>query len=909
MTTTGGLGAAERMTTPSGDPIMTAKFLVPAVRPPVVARPRLLERLSTGVLGPLTLVSAPAGSGKTVLASEWATAGGALGPVIWISLDEEDDLPGVFWSYVLAGLMSGGVDVRGVALPERLDAVDHSLLVRLAAALSGESAPVVLVLDNAEGLTRQQVVDDLDFLVRHAAGRLRLVLVTRVDPNLPLPQYRLDGSLTEIRFPELAFTPPEARQLLAGETPDVSDSAVLAFSHRTRGWAAGLRLVGVDDGRDGADFSGTDIAVYFRSEVLDAQAPRVRDLLLATSVVDVLFPDLAACLSGSRDAGPTLRELAQASVFVDAVPGVEDGYAYHPLVRDLLRAQVHHESPQRARRLHRKAARWLADAGRTTEAIQQHAAAHDWEEAAELLVADRAVAGLLAGTPKAGVAGVFSRMPVDTPGPAAAVAAAAVAVLEGDLDGCDKNLRRAEELIPPADADGSALLLAVALTAMARAAAAAEVGAGPASSVADDLAGARGAVPDPQTAALVHFCGGRGRLARGELAAARDLFAAAASAASGDESRSLRSRSLAQLALVHAMSGELGRAADVVGQVLVAPAGDGTSDGADPTGELGLAAAHVALAWVDVEQANPERAQQRMEDASAARDPWSDPVCNAALLLVRARLLRQRGDSSGAHRVLGHAREHPSVRTPPWLARRLVAAEAMLLVAQGESEAAQALVHRFATQDAPHCLLAHGWVKLSLGAPAESGRSARHVARQQAASLELRVDAGLLAAASAIAMSRHEAAAEAVDEVLQLALPEGMRRPLDEAPAQLRALLRLHEQRRHEQRRREQAASTEPAGPVPSITVSGVPGPRRQPKPPDPAAPVAPVHDVLVQPLTEREREVLGYLDELLPTDEIAARMFVSVNTVKTHVRAILRKLAAERRNEAVRRARELGLL
>src|SRR4051795_2980422 len=117
MTTTGGLGAAERMTTPSGDPIMTAKFLVPAVRPPVVARPRLLERLSTGVLGPLTLVSAPAGSGKTVLASEWATAGGALGPVIWISLDEEDDLPGVFWSYVLAGLVTRGRAARAGSGP------------------------------------------------------------------------------------------------------------------------------------------------------------------------------------------------------------------------------------------------------------------------------------------------------------------------------------------------------------------------------------------------------------------------------------------------------------------------------------------------------------------------------------------------------------------------------------------------------------------------------------------------------------------------------------------------------------------------------------------------------------------------------------------------------------------------
>ena len=287
-----------------------------------------------------------------------------------------------------------------VGEPERLDAVEHSLLVRLAAALCERSVPVVLVLDNTETLTLQQVFDDLDFLLRHAAGRLRLVLVTRVDPNLPLPQYRLDGSVTEIRFPELAFTPDEARQLLAGQEPELSDTAVLAFSYRTRGWAAGLRLVGMDHGHGGqaddqADYAGTDIAVYFRTEVLDAQPPGVRDVLLATSVVDVLYPDLAVALTGSREATSTLRELAQASVFVDAVPRDEEAYAYHPLARDLLRARLRQESPSRTRRLHRKAARWLAESGRTMEAVQQYAAGDEWEAAADLLVLDRALGRLL----------------------------------------------------------------------------------------------------------------------------------------------------------------------------------------------------------------------------------------------------------------------------------------------------------------------------------------------------------------------------------------------------------------------------------------------------------------------------------------------------------------------------------
>jgi LuxR family maltose regulon positive regulatory protein len=905
MTASADVDAAERATTPCGDPIMTAKFLVPAVKAPVVDRPRLLERLSAGVRGPLTLVSAPAGSGKTVLVSTWAASGAALGPVIWISLDEEDDLPGVFWSYVLAGLVNGGVDVGPVAPPDRLETVDHALLVRLAASLSERSTPVVLVLDNAEGLSRQAIFDGLDFLVRHAAGQLRLVFVTRVDPNLHLPQYRLDGSLTEIRFPELAFTQQEARELLTDRRPDVPDNVVLAFSDRTRGWAAGLRLVGVDDGRDGevcdtVDFPGTDIALYFRSEVLDAQSPRMRDFLLATSVVDVLYADLAACLSGSRDAGPMLRELSQASIFVDAVHDAgEEAWTFHPLVRDLLRAQLRHESPQKPRRLHRKAARWLADARRTTEAVEQHAAADDWEDAAERLVADRAVARLLAGTVTAGFGEIFARMPAGTPGPAAAVTSAALAVLEGDLDACDKHLRRAEELVKTTVSDQAALPLAVALTAMARAAATAEAEEALASATAvQDLWVELGVAPDAETTALLSYCIGRSHFVQAEFTSARDMFAAAVRSAGTDDIRWLRARSLAQLALVDAMAGGLQAAAGAARGAAESLRGPDAGEPDPAPSEPAPAAAHVALAWVCTEQTDLEGARRHVEDAWVAQDSAGDPICDAALVLVRARLLRLGDDLPGALRLLSHWRERRPLRTPQWLVHRLDAAEATMLVAQGEYEAAETLVRRFAIEDVPACLLAHAWVKLSGGGAAESGRSARQVMKHPGVPLELRVEASLLGAASAIAMSRPEAAAEAIDEALQLASPEGMRRPLDEAPPQLRALLRQREQRRQ--------AAVAAAPPIPA---PGLPGPRRGGQLPERPPVVTLPRDVLVQPLTAREHEVLTYLDELMPTEEIAARMFVSVNTVKTHVRAILRKLAAERRNEAVRRARELGLV
>ncbi len=460
-----GMEVPERATTPSGDPIMTAKFLVPAAKAPVVPRPRLFERLTSAVRGPLTLVSAPAGSGKTVLVSMWAASGDAPGPLVWISLDEEDHQPGVFWSYVLAGLARAGLDSGKMRPPDRNEVVEHSLLVRLAAALSERSAPIVLVLDNAEALTRQQIFDDLDFLLGHSAGRLRLVLVTRVDPNLPLPQYRLARSVTEIRFPELAFTPDEARQLLAGRKPELSDTAVLAFSYRTRGWAAGLRLVGR---------RGRPRRPAGRRRRLRRHGHR--PLLPHRGAGRRNRPGSATCCcrrasstsstpsspSCSRARGRPRRRYANS-------PRPASSWTWSPAARAGTEARrtrttrssgtccgrrLRHQSPTRTRRLHRKAARWLAESGRTSEAMRQYAVAEDWEEAAQLLVLEHGVGRLLAAGPADGLAETFARMPAATSGPAAAVARAALAVQQGDLVAADKQLARAGELVTDLDGAG-----------------------------------------------------------------------------------------------------------------------------------------------------------------------------------------------------------------------------------------------------------------------------------------------------------------------------------------------------------------------------------------------------------------------------------------------------------------------
>ena len=393
----------------------------------------------------------------------------------WISLDEEDDLPGIFWTYLLAGLGRAGADLTGVGMPEDADRIDHSLLVRLSARLSERSAPIVLVLDNAETITRQQICDDLDFLVRHAAGRLRLVLVT--------------GSTR----PATAAVPAGGRPrrdpvLRPGlSTGRGAPAALRAASRTLRGRRAGASRTGRAGGppasgsrtwptasaarreQDPAVVAASDIALYFRTEVLEAQPSEVRDFLLATSVVRVLVPGLATHLSGLREAEATLHALAQTSVFVEAMPGEDESFRYHPLVRDLLTAQLRQEYPARWRRLNRKAANWLTQRGpdrRRRATVRGRRRLGGRSRRRRPAPGGRPPAGR---GPAGDLAAALATLPTGVAGPEAAAVAAAVALVRGDLPGCDKNLLRAHELVP-ADAGEPTkeIELAASLVALAR---------------------------------------------------------------------------------------------------------------------------------------------------------------------------------------------------------------------------------------------------------------------------------------------------------------------------------------------------------------------------------------------------------------------------------------------------------
>jgi hypothetical protein len=229
---------ASKQVVSAGAPILAAKMTAPDVLDWAVPRPRITQLIAEGMRWyPLTIATGPAGAGKTMALALWAAAG--PGTVAWISLDEYDNEPEVFWSYVVAALRRSGVAVPG-ALPAAAREADHLFLLRLAVALAAQDPSVTLVLDDLHLLTDPAVLDRLDYVLRNTGAGLRLMAAARMDPPLPLHRYRVAGQLAEIRASDLAFTVAEAGLLLARHGITLTADSLKCLTRRTEGWAAGL---------------------------------------------------------------------------------------------------------------------------------------------------------------------------------------------------------------------------------------------------------------------------------------------------------------------------------------------------------------------------------------------------------------------------------------------------------------------------------------------------------------------------------------------------------------------------------------------------------------------------------------------------------------------------------------------
>lgn len=302
-------------------------------------RRRLLADLAAAERTRLTLVSAPAGTGKTTLVADWARRLVLRAPTGWVTFEEDTAL----WPDLLSCLGR-----LGVAVPEPrsgasgADTISRSQLTTVAEGVAASPQRLTVVLDGYE-LVRPDEARDLHFLLEHSMGRLGLVLVTRVDPVLPLYRYRLDDGLTELRVADLAFTDQEAAELLHDAGVRLEPESVQAVNARVRGWAAGLRFAAralVDDAQRGraaatAVTAGADVNEYLLGEVLDVQRPEVRRFLLETSVADVLSPALVTALCGP-EARHLLTGLGHLNTFAEPVPGQPGCFRYYPFFKELL---------------------------------------------------------------------------------------------------------------------------------------------------------------------------------------------------------------------------------------------------------------------------------------------------------------------------------------------------------------------------------------------------------------------------------------------------------------------------------------------------------------------------------------------------------------------------------------------
>ncbi|HET7245972.1 MAG TPA: LuxR C-terminal-related transcriptional regulator [Streptosporangiaceae bacterium] len=840
-----------------GDPILESKITPPDVPGWAIQRPRITKMIAEGTRWcPVTVLTGPVGAGKTMALALWTAA--EPGPVAWVCLDEYNSRPGAFWSYVVAALQRSGVAVSGV-LPgaSRGRPAENLFLLRLASALAAQDPPVTLVLDDLHLIIEPKILNGLDFLVRSVGSSLRLVASARADPLLPVHRYRLTGKLADIQGSDLAFSAEEAGLLLAQHGCTLSSDSLECLMQQTEGWAAGLRLAAISMAAhpDPDLFVREQLAedsaltTYLAEEILSTQPPEVRELLLSTSILEHVNADVASELAASRQAGRILADLAHASAFVQPIG--HGWYRYHTLFAEMLRLTLRLERPDRIAALHRQAARWYERNGQLTEAVRHATEAGDWQLAASMVVDGLAIGEIIEPAESHSLADEFAGMPPGErwPEPQPYLVCAAVDLSAGRPELAVAALDAAERILDrlPSDQEAAARLAASTI----RLAAARRGG---------DLAAAAGAIACAE--ALIGTISG-GRLAQHAGIRAQVLSArGAVELWSGRPDEAVRILG-SGLAAATAPGGERSRAA-CLGYLALAAALRGrlrravrladqatacTSDGQHPS-----PVALVALAWVDLERHEQEQVRGRLKQVAAALTLSPDRLIGAIACLIAAysALAEGRGDVTAQY----VARARSGWDVPPWLERDLSLAESRASAAAGQIR--EALV-----------LAAHDGVpeRVRLQACLADARLSYH-----------RGDC---------ARGR-----QSLGRALRLAEPERLRLPFALERSWIGPVLRrdpdLAQTYRHL---------------LPSALCGS-----QLPAPPDTATPGM-TTAAAVEPLTEREREVLRHVSGMLTTAEIASELYISTNTVKTHIKNICHKLAATHRGEAVRRARQLQLI
>ena len=881
--------------------ILTTKLYIPPPPPHAILRPRLAARLNAGLHGKLTLISAPAGFGKTTLVSAWVVE--CAWPVAWLSLDAGDSDPTRFLTYLVAALQTiaapiGAGAVRLLQSPQ--PPPPESILTALLNDIATLPDPFVLILDDYHVIDAPAVDQILTFLLEYLPPQMRLVIATREDPQIPLARLRGGGQLTELRVADLRFTPAEAAGFLNQAMGlNLAADSIAALETRTEGWIAGLQLAAIllqgqhDTAEFIQSFTGRHHFVmdYLVEEVLQQQSASVQTFLLRTSILERLCGSLCdAVLHNPATSGQdTLEYIEHANLFIIPLDNERRWYRYHHLFADLLRQRLHQQAAASAPEdrdgvaaLHRRASQWYEDQGLVIEAFHHAVAAHDIERA-ERLIEGQGIPLHLRGAVTTILDWLGSLPPtVLDARPSLWWWYAALLLVSGQTTGVAEKLDAAEAALPANAADDTSRQL-IGRIATARATLALT------HYQADTmLAESRRALEylPPQNLSLranAHWTLGFAYLLLGDRAAARQahIAAIALSQAAGDIFTTI----LATIGLgqVQELANQLDLAADTYRGVLQL-AGD---QPLQIINEAHLGLARVLYEWNDLAAA--EQHGRQSLDLARQYDQGIDRFIISELFLARLQLAQ--GDVAGAATLLAqiqHAAQRKNfVQRLPEVAE----VQVLVLLRQGHTAAAAQLTQLY---NLPR---SQARVHLAQRDPTAALAVLEPLLRQAEANFweDERLKVLVLQALALFAQGEPDRALHRLGAALGLAELGGFRRLfLDEGLPMAQLLA---------------AAATRGIQPAYTHLLLAAFAPE-QPRtagaaPSRLASPVPP----LIEPLSPRELEVLHLIAQGLSNRAISARLFLALDTVKGHNQKIFGKLTVQRRTEAVARARELGLL
>jgi len=867
----------------------------------VIARPSLFARLGAVSAQGVTLLSAPAGSGKTVLLRSWIAAEGLASRTAWVTVDRGEHDAQHFWLLVVEALRA----IRGVDdLVERRTAIPEfdgqAFVDRLVAELEGLGEPIILAIDDLHELPSTDAQRQLESLLARRPPHLRVILATRHDPQLGLHRLRLAGELAELRGADLRFTAAETSELLTASGIAVSDETAARLQERTEGWAAGLRLAALslagrrDTAQFVAEFSGSErtVADYLLAEVLERQPEEVRTLLLRTSILDRVSGPLADRLLGTPGSERILLALDATNAFVAAVDAERAWFRYHQLFADLLRLELRRTSPELLPTLHRAAAGWYVEHGQIVDAVRHLQSAEDWASAARLL-AEHGPSLVLDGH-AATVDTLLAALPPQAQDDPELLALLAYRELSGrSHDAAADYLLLAErraDATPPEARYRVNLALASTRLALARRRGdldTALLEAGPflepveARTPRELVLGGDARAVALMNLAIVELWSSRLQEAEWHLeqalALAREIERPFVEIACLSYLGLLESRR--SFARARARCEEALRGAEAHGW------------GADPVAGTALA----ALASMDAAQGRFEDARTRLERATPLLRDELDPAGAMFVHFVQGDVYGGEGKFAEAVEALRRAERLQRVlATRHILTGPVRAAITLMQLRAGDITAARATLAALGDEerDGAEARLALAALRLVDDAPAEAIATLDEILAGVVPVLRLgiMVQALVVAATARHRLGDATKAAELIEHALDLAEPDGLVLPFVTTPApRLVELLERHP--RHE------TAHAALLSDLIDVLRGSAPAVR------------ASRPQALAEDLSSSELRVLRYLPSNLSASEIAAELYVSTSTVKTHMRHIYDKLDTHRRTEAVERARALGLL